>query len=287
VAAAEKAGGDDDGDDYDEVIPDKNPESSAGQVADVALRLLRSSYWRWWWCSRVTGWWGPHHQSHQADEHRCSSARSPQGALNLTTIDWRSDRTCSASWDSATGTFYEIRERAQPSSKSSSRPQSSRRHIRRGGIGVRIPKTGLRCRRVTVKTSHAGAPNNPPPPTKKTPPAPRAWRMRIFVQKVGDEAKVSSLEFRREQTHLRRPQGKHMATGRPTPIPTTPTTPSKQGCLGSTKRPTSRGRPPTRHRSPLTEKSPSGTAKKKKKMARVFAFGVLPRGAAAGVGAGT
>ena len=38
---------------------------------------------------------------------------------------------------------------------------------------------------VTVKTSNAGAPDQ----------APRAWRMRITVQKVGDEAKVANVEF--------------------------------------------------------------------------------------------
>jgi Mce-associated membrane protein len=38
---------------------------------------------------------------------------------------------------------------------------------------------------VTVKTSNAGAPEQ----------APRAWRMRISVQKVDDGAKVSNVEF--------------------------------------------------------------------------------------------
>ena len=38
---------------------------------------------------------------------------------------------------------------------------------------------------VTVRTSNAGAPDQ----------APRAWRMRISVEKVGDEAKVSNVEF--------------------------------------------------------------------------------------------
>ena len=38
---------------------------------------------------------------------------------------------------------------------------------------------------VTVKTSNAGAPEQ----------APRAWRMRITVEKVGDEAKVSNVRF--------------------------------------------------------------------------------------------
>ena len=38
---------------------------------------------------------------------------------------------------------------------------------------------------VTVKTSNAGAPEQDP----------QAWRMRISVQKVGDQAKVSNVEF--------------------------------------------------------------------------------------------
>jgi Mce-associated membrane protein len=38
---------------------------------------------------------------------------------------------------------------------------------------------------VTVTTSNAG--------TAQT--EPRAWRLRMFVQKVGDEAKVSNVEF--------------------------------------------------------------------------------------------
>jgi Mce-associated membrane protein len=38
---------------------------------------------------------------------------------------------------------------------------------------------------VTVKTSNAGAAEQEP----------RAWRMRLTVKKVGDEAKVSNVEF--------------------------------------------------------------------------------------------
>ena len=38
---------------------------------------------------------------------------------------------------------------------------------------------------VTVKTSNAGAPEQEP----------RAWRMRISVEKIGDDAKVSNVEF--------------------------------------------------------------------------------------------
>jgi Mce-associated membrane protein len=38
---------------------------------------------------------------------------------------------------------------------------------------------------VTVTTSNAGGAE----------PQPRAWRLRVFVQKVGDQAKVSNVEF--------------------------------------------------------------------------------------------
>jgi Mce-associated membrane protein len=38
---------------------------------------------------------------------------------------------------------------------------------------------------VTVKTSNAGTDD----------PQPRDWRLRVFVQKVGDQAKVSNVEF--------------------------------------------------------------------------------------------
>ena len=38
---------------------------------------------------------------------------------------------------------------------------------------------------VSVKTSNAGAADN----------LPRAWRMRISVQKIGNQAKVSNVEF--------------------------------------------------------------------------------------------
>jgi Mce-associated membrane protein len=38
---------------------------------------------------------------------------------------------------------------------------------------------------VSVKTSNAGAADNQP----------RGWRMRISVQKIGDQAKVSNVEF--------------------------------------------------------------------------------------------
>jgi Mce-associated membrane protein len=38
---------------------------------------------------------------------------------------------------------------------------------------------------VSVKTSNAGAPQQDP----------RGWRMRLSVQKVGDEAKISNVAF--------------------------------------------------------------------------------------------
>jgi Mce-associated membrane protein len=138
----------------------------------------------------LTGWLGYRaYQSHQADEQRklfLSVGR--QGALNLTTIDWQqADADVQRILDSATGTFYDdFQKRAQPFVEVVKQAQSK-------SVGT-IAEAGLESESndgaqvlvaVTVKTSNAGAPDQ----------RPRAWRMRIFVQKVGNEAKVSNVVF--------------------------------------------------------------------------------------------
>ncbi len=140
----------------------------------------------------LTGWLGFRtYQSHQADEQRKLFVQvGRQGALNLTTIDWQqADKDVQRILDSATGTFYDdFQKRAQPFVEVVKQAQSkSVGTIAEAGLGVRsISDDGAQVLvAVTVKTSNAGAPEQ----------APRAWRMRISVQKVGDEAKVSDVEF--------------------------------------------------------------------------------------------
>jgi Mce-associated membrane protein len=138
----------------------------------------------------LTGWLGFRaYKSHQADEQRKLFLEvGRQGALNLTTIDWQeADADVQRILDAATGTFYDdFQKRAQPFVEVVKQAQSK-------SVGT-IAEAGLESESndgaqvlvaVTVKTSNAGAPDQQP----------RAWRMRIFVQKVGDDAKVSNVVF--------------------------------------------------------------------------------------------
>jgi Mce-associated membrane protein len=171
--------------DYEEAVSAKSRMSHvrlaviAGLVLVVALAAL-------------TGWLGFRaYQSHQADEQqKLFLSVGRQGALNLTSIDWQhADADVQRILDSATGTFYDdFQKRAQPFMEVVKQAQSK-------SVGT-IAEAGLEPQSITangaqvlvavmVKTSNAGAPEQ----------APRAWRMRLTVQKVGDEAKVANVEF--------------------------------------------------------------------------------------------
>jgi Mce-associated membrane protein len=138
----------------------------------------------------LTGWLGFRaYQSHQADVQRKLFLQvGRQGALNLTTIDWQqADKDVQRILDSATGTFYDdFQKRSQPFVDVVKQAQSkSVGSIAEAGLESESADGAQVLVAVTVKTSNAGAPEQ----------APRAWRMRIGVQKVGDEAKVSNVEF--------------------------------------------------------------------------------------------
>ena len=89
--------------------------------------------------------------------------------------------------DSATGTFYDdFQKRAQAFVDVVKQAQSkSVGTIAEAGLESESDNGAQVLVAVTVKTSNAGAPEQ----------APRAWRMRIFVEKVDDEAKVSNVVF--------------------------------------------------------------------------------------------
>jgi Mce-associated membrane protein len=111
-----------------------------------------------------------------------------QGALNLTTISYTEiDADVQRILDSATGTFYDdFKKRSQPFVEIVKQAQSK-------SVGT-ITEAGLESVdgdqarvlvAVHVTTSNVGATDQPP----------RAWRMRIDVQKTGDGAKVSNVQF--------------------------------------------------------------------------------------------
>jgi Mce-associated membrane protein len=149
----------------------------AGLVVVVALAAL-------------AGWLGFRaYESYQADEqHNMFLQVGKQGALNLTTIDWQqADADVQRVLDSATGTFYDdFQRRSQPFVEIVKQAQSkSEGTIKEAAVELESGDEAQVLVAVTVKTSIAGVPE----------PKPRAWRMRITVQKVSNEVKVSNVEF--------------------------------------------------------------------------------------------
>jgi Mce-associated membrane protein len=175
--------------DYDEEAPDEEaapakPRMSHVRLATIVGLVLVVAL------AGLTGWLGFRtYQSHKADEGRNLFLQvGRQGALNLTTIDWQqADANVQRILDSATGTFYDdFQKRAGPFVEVVKQAQSkSVGTIAEAGLESESDNGAQVLVAVTVKTSNAGAPEQ----------APRAWRMRISVQKVGDEAKVSNVEF--------------------------------------------------------------------------------------------
>ena len=138
----------------------------------------------------LVGWLGFRaYQSHQADEQRKLFLQvGRQGALNLTTIDFQqADTDVQRILDGATGQFYDdFSQRSQPFVDVVKRAQSkSVGTVTEAGLESQSGERAQVLVAVTVKTSNAGAAEQEP----------RAWRMRLSVQKVGDEAKVSNVEF--------------------------------------------------------------------------------------------
>ncbi|MHA0288614.1 tetratricopeptide repeat protein [Mycobacterium sp. C3-094] len=163
--------------------PAREPWSSvkiavvAGSAVVVALAIL-------------TGWLGyrawESQRAEQAREVFLQVGR--QGALNLTTIDWQeADADVQRILDSATGTFYDdFQQRAQAFADVVKQAKStSEGTIAEAGLESSTDDEARVLVAVNVKTSNAGAPEQQP----------RAWRMRISVEKIGDEAKVSNVEF--------------------------------------------------------------------------------------------
>ena len=138
----------------------------------------------------LCGWLGFRaYESHKAaDERNLFLQVGRQAALNLTTIDFEhADEDVQRVLDSSTGTFYDdFQARAQPFKEVVKQAKSkSVGTIAEAGIESVTEDGAEVLVAVTVKTSNAGAAEQEP----------RAWRMRITVQKVDDEAKVANVRF--------------------------------------------------------------------------------------------
>jgi len=111
-----------------------------------------------------------------------------QGAVNLTTIDWQNvNRDVQRILDSATGSFYDdFSKRSQPFIDVVKKVHSkSVGTVTEAGLESVSLNEARVLVAVSVKTSNLGEEDQ----------SPRAWRMRIDVQKVRDGAKVSNVLF--------------------------------------------------------------------------------------------
>lgn len=140
--------------------------------------------------SALLGWLGfrVHHAQHEQAQRSQFLQAARQGALNLTTIDWqRAEADVRRIMDGATGEFYddfdkrskafiEVLKQAKATTVGT---------ITDAGLESETADTAQALVAVSVQTSNAGEPEQ----------VPRAWRMRIYVQKVGGQVKVSNVGF--------------------------------------------------------------------------------------------
>jgi len=136
----------------------------------------------------LTGWLGirTYHAVQNQHLQQMFVAAGRQGAVNLTTIDYEhADADVQRILDSATDAFYDdFAKRAQPFADFVKQTQSkSVGTVTEAGLESMGGNEGRVLVAMTIKSSNRGA-DQPL----------RAWRLRVTVKKVGDEAKVSSVE---------------------------------------------------------------------------------------------
>ncbi|MDA2892758.1 Mce protein [Mycolicibacterium sp. BiH015] len=187
--AEDDAGADEDDDAEDDAGADEDDAPAKPPMSHVSLALIAGLVGVLALAGLV-GWLGYRtYESHRAEEQRNVFLQvGRQGALNLTTIGWETaDADVQRILDSATGSFYdEFQQRAEPFVQVVKQAQSkSVGTIAEAGIESASDNEAQVLVAVTVQTTNAGAPEQQP----------RAWRMRISVQDIDGDAKVSNVEF--------------------------------------------------------------------------------------------
>jgi Mce-associated membrane protein len=129
-----------------------------------------------------------YHSRQQHDERHLLLQVARQAAVNLTTVDWQhADADIARILGSATGKFYDdFEKRSKPFIDVVERVRSkSVGTVTEAGIESFSGNEAHVLLSVSVATTNPGAPEE----------SPRHWRMRMSVQKAGDGAKVSDVEF--------------------------------------------------------------------------------------------
>jgi Mce-associated membrane protein len=140
--------------------------------------------------SGLAGWlgWRAHQSRQRAEAHELLLQAARQGALNLTTINYTQVETdIKRILDSATGAFREdFQKRSGPFIEVVKQAQSkSQGTVTQAGLESIDADSAQALVAVAVTTTSRGAFD----------PQPRAWRMRISVQKIADTVTVSNVEF--------------------------------------------------------------------------------------------
>jgi Mce-associated membrane protein len=169
-------------------------------VGDVALppKKLISAPWRAMFLglavvvalAGLVGWFGLRvNHSHQAQTQRNLYLQvAKQGALNLTTIDWQhADADVHRILDGATGEFYDdFAKRSQPFIEVLKQAKAKTvGTISEAALESETTDSGQALMIVSVQTSNNGEAEQ----------VPKEWRMRIDLQKIGDQVKVSKVGF--------------------------------------------------------------------------------------------
>jgi Mce-associated membrane protein len=164
--------------------------AGAGQIGRRALAAMIAMVAIVVALAGLTGWLGYRaYQSRQDQlQHNVFLQVARQGALNLTTMNYtEAEADVQRILDSATGPFRDdFKKRSQPFIDIVKQAQSnSQGSITEAAVESGQGDSAQVLVAVTVNTSVAGVAEKQP----------RAWRMRITVQRIGGDAKVSNVEF--------------------------------------------------------------------------------------------
>ena len=174
----------------DTATPEDRRSEADGKSSREALAAIAAGLVAIVTLGALSGWLGYRTaQSRQGNSQREIYLQAGrQAALNLTTIDAQhADADVLRIVDSATGRFRDdFQQRAPALLAVAKRTQSSTvGTITEAGVEMATADAGQVLVTVSVVTTTAGGPKSQP----------RDWRMRIGVQKTGDDAKVSNVTF--------------------------------------------------------------------------------------------
>jgi Mce-associated membrane protein len=138
----------------------------------------------------LVGWLGfeVSRNDRAADQRAIFEQTARQGAIDLTTLDWRqADADVKRILDAATGSFHDdFASQSQPFIDAVKDSKSvTTGTVTGSGIESATNDTAQVMVAVSVRTSSAQAPESDP----------RTWRIRIAVQKVDNDVKVANVDF--------------------------------------------------------------------------------------------